>query len=212
MAQRPVFMAHESAPYSREWTAVFEFFPGFSVAQKRRNIQAIHDEFHRAFPGKKVLEISSKSMQEGGEALSAFFLKKHVPSLGRAVPVENVFQAGKILTSGGPYTDLLNVTPREAKRDERLKDGRITGFMFEGKRFPRIPLTLFYDFIYINALLENEELAKVALEYDAFTDVEFNPAKSLNCQARAAAMYVSLVRAGLEDAIRDTDAFSRLYG
>ena len=36
-------------------------------------------------------------MQEGGESLSAFFLPKYVPELGKSVPVECVFQAGNII-------------------------------------------------------------------------------------------------------------------
>lgn len=52
-------------------------------------------------PGARVLEISSKSMQENGPALSAFALAKYVPALGRSVPVENVFQAGKVFEGGG---------------------------------------------------------------------------------------------------------------
>lgn len=163
-------------------------------------------------PGNKVLEISSKSMQEHGEDLSAFFLKKYVPSLGKKVPVECVFQSAKTFRLGGPYADLLEAAPREAKRDERLKNsGRLTCFTFEGKAFPLEPKTAFYDYIYLNALLENEELAETVLQYDAFTDVEFNPEKSLNCQAKSAAAFVSLSRMGLLDMIRDFDAFLGLY-
>ena len=38
------------------------------------------------------------------------------------------------------------------------------------------------------------------MEYDAFTDIAFNPQKSINCQAEAAAVYVSLKRQGLLEA------------
>ncbi|EPX84752.1 hypothetical protein Salmuc_01325 [Salipiger mucosus DSM 16094] len=34
-------------------------------------------------------------------------------------------------------------------------------------------------------------------DYDGYTDIAFNPKTGLNCQARAAAMYVSLVKRGL---------------
>ncbi|MGN0514461.1 MAG: DUF6977 family protein [Lachnospiraceae bacterium] len=59
-------------------------------------------------------------------------------------------------------------------------------FSFEGNEFPLEPWTAFYDYIYLNALLENEDLAQIVLQYDALTDIEFNPNKSLNCQAKAA--------------------------
>ena len=65
-------------------------------------------------------------------------------------------------------------------------------FTFEDKAFPLEPKTAFYDYIYMNALLENENLAQMILQYDAFTDIEFNPDKSLNCQAKAAAAFVAL--------------------
>ena len=44
-------------------------------------------------------------------------------------------------------------------------------------------------------------------EYDAFMDIEFNPAKSLNCQARAAAMYVSLKKVGLLGCVDSIETF-----
>lgn len=98
----------------------------------------------------------------------------------------------------GPYQDLLTVPPRDAKRDERLRTGgRLTGFYFDGRVYPIRPETAFYDYLYISALLENPALSETVLSYDAFTDIEFNPQKSLNCQAAAAARFVSLHRLGL---------------
>ena len=46
--------------------------------------------------------------------------------------------------------------------------------------------------LYINALAENSQLTEEIMEFDAFTDIEFNPNKSLNCQARAAALFVAM--------------------
>ena len=118
----------------------------------------------------------------------------------------------KFLSYGGPYIDLLTVSPREAKRDERLKSsGKLISFTFDEGNFPLIPKTIFYDYLYINALFENEELAKVALEYDTFTDIEFNLEKSINCQAKAAATFVSLSKMGLLDKVKDFSSFFLLY-
>lgn len=213
MAVRPVYEVRESAPFFNVINVEFEWNGGFAKSQKQKNIRAIHDNYQSQRPDKKVLEISSKSMQEGGESLSAFFLPKYVPELGKSVPVECVFQAGKTFQNGGPYKDLLSVTPREAKRDDRLKNsGRLLSFMFDGQEYPLIPKTIFYDYIYMNALLENQELAKTALQYDAFTDVEFNPEKSLNCQAKAAATFVALSRMGLVEQVKEFGSFLALYG
>ena len=207
-ATRPVFMASGKPPYRIALSAGFVYNAGFAASQKQKNITAIHNAFKSRFPDKKVLEISSKSMQDGGVELSAFYLLKFVPSLGKSVPVENVFQAGKVFVNGGPFTDLLHVSPKEAKRDERLRSsGRLISFRFEGQDFPLLPQTAFYDYLYLNALLENEKLAKIALEYDAFTDVEFNPDKSINCQAKAAATFVSLSRMGLVERVKEVEEF-----
>ena len=53
----------------------------------------------------------------------------------------------------------------------------------------------------------------IAVEtFDAFTDIEFNPERSLNCQARSAALYRSLVHAGkLEEALSSQEAFLRIH-
>ena len=46
------------------------------------------------------------------------------------------------------------------------------------------------------------------LEYAGFTDIEFNPKKSLNCQARSCALYVALTQSGTVDAVI---AYRQLY-
>lgn len=189
----------------------FAWNSGLSVSQKRKNIVDLHQAFQQRFPERKVLEISSKSLQELGVKLSAFNLKKYVPSLGKSIPVECIFQGGKVFSGGGPYTDLYQATPRDAKRDPRLKEsGMLKSFFFEGQPVPLTPTTAFYDWLYINALLENPELARQLLEYDAFTDIEFNPNKSINCQARAAALFVALHRLGLIEQCRDYISFLML--
>ena len=211
MAERPVFMPYDKAPFYRAVTVSFEWNGGFAKTQKQKNIRALHEAFVAIRPEGKVLEISSKSMQESGEDLSAFFLRKYVPSLHKKVPVECVFQSAKVFENGGPYKDILEMTPRDAKRDERLRNsGRLVCFSFEGKEFPLEPRTAFYDYIYLNALLENKDLAQTVLQHDAFTDIEFNPNKSLNCQAKAAAAFVALSRLGLTDQIKTFGGFLEL--
>ena len=212
MAIRPVYMFSSETPYFKTYQAEFSWNGGFAVSQKQKNINALHTAFNYQFPDLRVLEISSKSMQYRGADLSAFSLMKYVPPLGKSVTVENVFQSSKIFENGGPFIDLLTVSPREAKSDERLKSsGKLIGFRFNGSDFPTVPKTLFYDYIYMNALLENEALAQEVLSYDAFTDIEFNPNRSINCQAKAAAVYVSLCKAGLKDKIKDFQLFKKLF-
>lgn len=212
MAKRPVYVTKMEAPFYSVETIEFDWNRGLAKSQKQKNITAIHKGFMRKHPDKEVLEISSKSMQEYGEALSAFFLKKYVPELEKSIPVECIYQAGKVFEKGGPYQDILEKTSREAKKDERLKNsGALVSFWFDGKTFPLIPRTVFYDYIYINALFENPELAAEVMKYDAFTDIEFNPNKGINCQAKAAATFVALTKMGLIDKARNFDTFVALY-
>ena len=75
------------------------------------------------------------------------------------------------------------------------------------------PKTAFFYQLYIKALLANPELAAEVLEFDAFTDIEFNPNRQINCQAAAAAFYVSLCRTGkLDEAMSSREAFLKLHG
>lgn len=210
MANRPVFAVGDRyrAAYRRDVS--FEWFAGMSDAQKRRCIDSLHGAYTRLYPGVQVLEISSKSRQELGLKLSAFSLTKFVPSLGKSIPVECVYQGGKVFGQLGPYTDLYEGRPIDAKRDPRLKtSGAVTGFFYEGKNYPTWPVTAFYNWVWCNALMEHPELVEEIVRYDAFTDIVFNPAKSQNCQAEAAAVFVSLARRGLLDKIADFGEFVR---
>ena len=189
MARRPIFLSDGNVFYVE-----FCWNGGFALSQSRKNIRAMH-EMYLSLPGnkdKKLLEVSGKSEDELGRKLSAFSLLKYTPSLDKRISVECCFQAGKVFEKGGPYLDLLEAKPKDAKRDERLQNsGRLVAFEFEGKRFPLEPKTEFYDWLYISALMENEKLAKQLLQYDGFTDIVFNPLKSINCQAKTCARYVN---------------------
>lgn len=212
MAQRPVFIPSGKPPFTAIFQGEFIWNGGFAVSQKQKNIAALHQAFQRKYPGRQVLEISSKSTEPVGVALSAFNLKKFIPSLGIEVPLECAYQGGKIFAAGGPYTDLYTVRPKDAKRDERLRtSGALKSYFFEGQALPTRPMTAFYDWLYLNALLDHPNLAEPLLRYDGFTDIEFNPEKSLSTQARSAAMYVALARAGLLDKVRDYGEFIKLY-
>lgn len=183
MARRPAFYIHQGKVTGKLYT--FEWFPGFAVSQKQRSIESLHDAIRKADAEAMPLEISTKGREPLGQKLSAFHL-----TLGQHT-LENIFQSSKVFEKGGPYLDLLEAPPREAKRDERLKNsGQLKSFCFQGETFPLFPLTVFYDYIYYAAVKESltaEEIDEI-LKYDYFTDIEFNPDKSVNTQARTAAM------------------------
>ena len=89
--------------------------------------------------------------------------------------------------------------------------GKIVAFQIDGKEFETEPKTYFYNWLYINTLHLYNELTEQLLVYDAFTDIAFNPQKSINCQAEAAAIYVSLAKQGLlKDALKDKKQFKEI--
>ncbi|MDP9317212.1 MAG: hypothetical protein M3R24_41210 [Chloroflexota bacterium] len=197
MARRPIFVPRpEGSPFVQEIHLTFEWFPGFAKSQAQRSIRSLHEA--AAEQGlEPVLEISSKSFEELGVKLSAFNLTLRLAD-GRAVNVEAAFQGSKVFEGGTSYPDLYSATGREAKTDERIRNsGNLERFNFLGAEWPLVPRTGFYDWLYITALHQNPSLAKRILEYKAFSDIAFNPDKSLNCQARSAALYVALHSRGL---------------
>lgn len=170
----------------------FEWFPGFAVSQKQKSIESLHAAIRKTDADARPLEVSTKSKLPIGGKLSAFHLKLHQNTL------ENIFQSAKVFEKGGPYPDLLQVSPKEAKRDKRLRDsGPLKAFQYQGEEFPLFPRTVFYDYIYIAAVKESLTPAEISeiSSFDYFTDIEFNPAKSLNTQARA----VSIIRLLLDE-------------
>ena len=212
MATRPVFVAKDSYPFCEVKETEFKFYSGFADSQKKKCIMELHRSFTAGI-NKKVLEVSTKSTEEIGVRLSAFNLPIRLE--GAEISLECAFQGSKKFANGGPYTELYHVSSREAKKDERIRNsGELTGFELMGKAFSREPKDYFYNWIYIKALCEKPEYLREVAEYDAFTDIEFNPQKSLNCQAKAAAIAVGLYRAGvLEACMKDENAFLKtVYG
>ncbi len=212
MAERPVFTVCSNRPYYGMFYTQFAWARGFAGNQKQMNIASIHRGYLELYPDHKVLEISGRSTEPWGAAARAISLKKYLPSRGISLPVENVFQGGKVFSGGGPYRDLLDVPPLQAKRDERLEtSGELIAYEFEGVRYPVKPKNVFYDFIYVNALIENPEIAEKLEAYDGFTDIDFSPDRSVDCPARAAAIYVSLVRSGRIGSAKNFDDFYSLF-
>ncbi|UXN57793.1 DUF6977 family protein [Phyllobacterium zundukense] len=215
MAERPVFIpAIEGPALVKTKFAEFQWFPGMAVSQKQKSIDSLHAAAREQFGISSVLEVSSKSRQELGVALSAFNLTFTTIKHKRTYSVECAFQGSKVFERGGPYVDLLDMTSREAKKDERLRSsGRLIGFRFFGIDWELEPQTAFYDWLYINALKKQYSLTEQLREYSAFTDIEFNPERSINCQAYSVALYVSLsTRSLLEEATSSKDAFLRTVG
>lgn len=207
MAVRPVFVPIDAGHILSVTKDVdFPWAPGMSKTQKQKSIRALHTAAN-AQGLNSLLEISSKSEDEIGVKLSAFNLIIKTKKLGKEFTVESAFQASKVFEMGGPYVDILDKSSLEAKKDIRLKEsGGLISFKFYNTTWPLVPRTAFYDWLYLSALNQNKDLAFQLLNYDGFTDIEFNPVKSINCQARAAALYVSLVRRNMLDDVLSSKA------
>lgn len=212
MASRLFFAAKpEGNDIYEEKLIDFIYHPGFAATQKQKSILSLHESINKKYPDLKVLEISSKSQNPVGVKLSAFNL--HMNDLqGNRYPLECIFQSSKVFEHGGPFIELLNVSPKEAKRDERLKSsGPLVSFLWDNQPWPLEPKTWFYDWLYVNAVYQNKGLSEQMINYNAFTDIEFNHKKSINCQARAAAIFVGLTLTGqLETALQNRDIFREL--
>jgi hypothetical protein len=215
MAKRPAFFVQD--PSHRESSPVevatidFEWFPGMAKSQKQKSIDSLHGAIQKQRPS-RVLEISSKSRDELGIKLSAFNLGFFHPKSKKFVCVESAFQGSKVFKTSGPFHGLYTQSAREAKRFLKNKElGPLVRFDFYGQSWPLSPMTLFYDWLYLKSLSKNPIMAKKVLEYDCFTDIEFNPKKSINCQAYSAALFVSLDRRGLiASALENRDEYIRL--
>lgn len=196
MTQRPVFIpTSDAGDLVREVFVSFRWNPGFSATQKRKNILALHTAAAEVGLS-DLLEVSTKSEDSLGRYLSAFNLEVGVAP-ERTAPVEVAYQGSKVFEFGGPFTDLFDVAPRDAKRDSRLREsGRLIKFHFGGKDFPLEPQTAFYDWLYLRALVRSPAYIKEMQRYDGFTDIEFNPERSINCQARSCATALSLIGRG----------------
>jgi len=205
MVSRPVYVI-DDRKYVRIYNPEFEYAKGFAKSQKQKCIKNLHASFLRIHPEAKILDISRYSDNELGEKLSAFNLTLKNAN-GQEVLVELAFQSGKIFSNGGPYLDILQMDPGEAKKDLRLQNsGEIIGFTFDNEKFPTKPTKLFYTWLYLHALNDHPELGNELMHYNAFTDIVFNPNKSINCQAHAAAVYVSLRKKGeLERALENQE-------
>ena len=212
MAQRPVFIP-QSEGLSLVCTKYVEFswFPGLSFSQKQKSIQSLHVEACKLSDVQQVLEVSSKSSDQIGNNLSAFNLRFYSPASRQALSVECAFQGSKVFETAGPFTDIFEMTSLEAKQDPRLRtSGRLTGFRFLNTDWPLEPATAFYDWMYISALRQKPDLVRRVGAYSAFTDIEFNPQKSINCQAYSVALFCALQQRGLlEGALSSEEAFLR---
>lgn len=210
MAIRPIFIPKSgNGPLIETVELNIKWSGGFAISQKQKNISALH-EAARESGITPVLEISTKSMQKVGFRLSAFNLKLEVH--GAMKSLESVYQSCKVFAQSGQHEMLMDLDPLKAKKTVReLGKGPIIGFRFEGRDFASEPKNAFYDWLYIRAISPHEDWIKRNLSFAAYSDIEFTPHKSLNCQARAVAEFHALsMRDRVNDVVHDFESFREL--
>ena len=202
MAQRPAWTIKNNYIISKEFE--FTWYSGFAISQKQKCIKELHNSIYNETK-QNSLEISTKSENKLGKNLSAFNLKLNNYYL------ENIFQSSKYYSNCGQLIDLLNVTPKDAKKDERhKKSGKLLYFKYNNEIWELEPKTSFYDYIYILSVIENfniEELKNKLNNFDWFTDIEFNPKKSINCQARSITILKNIINTNNINIIKNKNEF-----
>ena len=214
MAKRPIFIPDFNGfPYVDTIDIEFKWHPGFAKSQLQKSTASLHAAAEQVNKISPILEISSKSTSRLGVSLSAFNLSLKTPN-GQWMSVECAYQGSKVFENGGPYHELYSVSSLEAKTDDRLHNsGNLVAFNFCGEDFPTEPKTAFYDWLYITALYQQKtDIIRELEVFQGFSDIVFNPNRSINCQACAAALFVSLSKNGLidEQIFRDKDHYLTL--
>lgn len=184
----------------------FTWHSGFSPIQKKKNVTALHEAAkEKGFCS--LLEVSTKSENPLGIRLSAFNLLIKTP-VGK-IRVESAYQGSKVFVGGGPYTDIYQKRAFEAKKDMRIRaSGGLKYFEYFEERWALHNTTAFYDWLYCTALKPHSEYIAKLRQFEGFTDIEFNPQRSINCQARACALLVALFNLNkLDDALQSQSAF-----
>lgn len=187
MAKRPIYVSTDSIdnPYI-ETDIEFNWIPGNTYNQKCKRRDSLINEIKKYFDINMHLEISTKSNNNLGKNLSALNLKLN--NNGLILPVEKFYQDGKIYDSN-----------------------EFKGYKLGDLFFDKDPYGLFYDYIYILALYQNKEYHEALKPYYFFTDIEFNPNKSINTQARSASIFKTLYDTNNIDIINDIDEFKKYY-
>jgi len=164
----------------------FKWISGMSYPQKCKRRDSLASEIAKLYDIKRWLEISTKSDKEIGVNLSA--LNLFLKTTTGTDTVENIYQKSKVFGEKG-----------------------IIGFKYNDCEFSNIPTGMFYDYVYMYAVLQNHDLIDQFVQYDIFTDIEFNPNKSLNTQARAAAIFKTLYVNRSLGIIKNQEKFKEYY-
>lgn len=188
MAIRPIYISTNipEMPFIQRDIS-FEWIKGMSYSQKCKRRDSLKKEIAKQYDINKWLEISTKSDKEIGVKLSALNLKiLTTKKIER--PVEEIYQSSKV-----------------------FENGKIISFKYGNTTFPNDPYSMYYDYVYMLGLYQNQNLWEEFSKYSIFTDIEFNPNKQLNTQARAAAIFKTLLENNSLKILENQEEFKTYY-
>jgi hypothetical protein len=214
MAKRPIFLPTISFPFFRKVEIDFNWHPGFSLVQKQKSLVSLHRAAKEYLGEITFLEVSSKSPNKLGHQLSAFNLAAFTTDLfynnRGTFSLETVFQTSKVFKPKLRCTDLLGLDELEIRNKIRQRQiHELSHFELENEKWSLEPAGAFYNYLYIRSLYRHQKHCYSLEKYEGFTDIEFNPIKSFNCQAESVSQFLGMKRSGidLEDALSSQNNF-----
>ena len=188
MAIRPIYIStgNINNPFIQD-DIYFKWISGYSYINKCKRRDSLKQEIEKLYDIKKWLEVSTISDKDIGKKLSALNLMITLSNNSK-YSVENIYQCSKV-----------------------YENNHIVSFKFKNTEFENTPYGMYYDYIYMVALFQNKEYHKLINNYYLFTDLFFNPNKSLNTQARAVAIFKSLYDNNYLDILKDVNEFKNYY-
>ena len=160
MATKMCFRVHEDKVFVEE-IVTFTYIKGMAFSQKVKNALSFHQSIQEQFPNDRILEVSTKSSNDLGVALSAFNLKLDDR------PIESIYHSCKVFSDGVRFDFLRDWAPRDVKRYIRENgDKELKCYRYSDEDIPLETGTLFYDYIYIQALRQVPEVSVLLENYD----------------------------------------------
>lgn len=198
MANRPIFIPKTNSIGVQTKNIDFTWHAGMATSQKQKSIRSLHESAIREGHIERILEISTKSEIELGKKTSAFSL--FIETKNGVFPLESVYHASKIFPVVGAQKDWMKLSARQAKKEsQKFQElyGKPIGFCIDDIEYFEKSYKLGFTYMYFQALKLQEKINELCF-FDAFTDINFVPRKGGNCQAHAAALFVSMRQNGLQ--------------
>ena len=194
-----------------EKTVYFPEIRGERAHSMKKTLETMLHVIRAKESGGEILEVSPYG-NAVGKACTPWLLKLKGED-GVAYPVAALYEVAKVYEEGGPYEDLKSKRPDEILGDQRHRQaGSLMGFHFEHEAFTTNPRHKFFDYLYIRALKDREDLHEELLKAEILTDVTYQMSSMYLSPARSVSYFISLYKEGLLDKVlSSSEEFDHLY-